>query len=207
MASTNGAQRVTEDPRPYQWLASYLAARAVRLVRDADLDRPTPCEHWSVRDLVRHMVGCNRGFGAELEGHPSDPGVWDGLDLGVDPRPHWDESARRVVAAFAARSPMSGAISVPGFGLVPVSQAAQMHAIDYLVHAWDLGAAIDHKPELPEDACHGVLAFAATWPPGHPEIWGPGAPFGHPVSVAQDAPASDRMLALLGRTPAWPEHL
>ena len=206
MVPTKGAQRATDDPRRLQWLALYLSSRVMQLARDADLDRPTPCEHWSVRDLVRHMVGCNRGLAAELEGHTSDRGVWDGLDLGVDPRPHWDESARRVVAAFAARSPMSGGISVPGFGSVPVPRAVRMHALEYLVHAWDLGTAIDHKPELPEDACEDVLSITATWPPGHPEIWGPGAPFGHPVTVAQDAPASDRMLALLGRCPTWPEE-
>jgi uncharacterized protein (TIGR03086 family) len=183
----------------------YLATQAIRLVKEADLVRPTPCKHWSVQDLVRHMVGCNRGFGAELEGHTPDRGIWDGLDLGVDPRQHWDESARRVVAAFAARSDLSGAIAVSGFGAVPVRRAARMHAIDYLAHAWDLGAAIGHAPALPEGACEEVLAVVASWPPGHPEIWGPGAPFGHPVRMSRTAPAADRMLGLLGRSPTWPE--
>jgi hypothetical protein len=81
-----------------------------------------------------------------------------------------------------------------------------MHAIDYLVHAWAVGVAIGERPVLPEHACETVLTYAESWPPAHPEIWGPGAPFGHPVTVAEDAPASDRMLALLGRVPTWPDN-
>jgi uncharacterized protein (TIGR03086 family) len=184
----------------------YSATRMVALVRSENLGAPTPCDAWSVRDLLRHMVGNNRGFAAALEGRPADEAVWDGLDLGVDPRPHWPDSSRRVVAAFAARTSLSGEIPVAGFGVVSVAQAAQMHAIDYLVHAWDVGAALGRAPALEEDACCDVLAIAQSWPPGHPEIWGPGAPFAEPVSVPDTAPAADRMVGLLGRSPTWPNH-
>jgi uncharacterized protein (TIGR03086 family) len=197
----------TTDGRPLQWLAMYHSTKAVRLVQGDDLDEPTPCLGWSVRDLLRHMVGNNRGFAAALEGRTADQSIWDGLDLGVDPRPHWDEAARRVVAAFAARTSLSGDVSIAGFGDVPVAQAVRMHAIDYLIHAWDVGAALDRKPVLDEDACREVLLIAESWPTGHPEIWGPGAPFAHPVTVPARAPATNRMLGLLGRSPTWTNHV
>jgi uncharacterized protein (TIGR03086 family) len=184
----------------------YRSSQAVSLVQVDDLDASTPCEGWCVRDLLRHMVGNNRGFAAALEGRSAEQGVWDGLDLGVDPRPHWDESARRVVSAFAARTSLSGDVPVAGFGVVPVAQAVRMHSIDYLVHAWDVGAALGRKPVLDEDACRDVLAIAESWPAGHPEIWGPAAPFGHPLTVPDSAPAADRMLGLLGRSPTWPNR-
>lgn len=183
----------------------YYSTTAVRLVQDADLDMPTPCQGWSLRDLLRHMIGHNRGFAAALEGHPAELGIWDGLDLGVDPRPHWAESARRVVAAFAARSAQAGDVPLSVYGVVPVTQAVRMHAIDYLLHAWDLGAAMGRRPVLDEAACLDVLDIVTSWPVGHPEIWGPGAPFAHPVAVPISAPAADRVLGLLGRSPTWPD--
>src|SRR5690606_9573413 len=114
--------------------------------------------------------------------------------------------ARRVVAAFAARTSLAGEVPVAGFGVVSVAQAAQMHAIDYLVHAWDVGAALGRAIALDEHACREVLSIAESWPAGHPEIWGPGAPFAPPVPVPDTAPVADRMIGLLGRSPAWPNH-
>jgi hypothetical protein len=80
-----------------------------------------------------------------------------------------------------------------------------MHAIDYLLHAWDLGAALRHPPVLDEDACLEVLHIVESWPVGHPEIWGPGAPFAHPLAVPASSPAAERVLGLLGRSPTWPD--
>ncbi|HYJ68593.1 MAG TPA: TIGR03086 family metal-binding protein [Nocardioidaceae bacterium] len=205
MDSRDKAQSGVEDCRPLQWLAMYSATHSVQAVRDTDLARPTPCAGWTVRDLLRHMVGHNRGFAAELEGRTPDPVIWNGLDLGLDPRPHWGESARRVVAAFTARTSLTEKIQIAGFGTVTVAQGARMHAIDYLVHAWDVSVAIGQAADLDEGACRRVLKIAESWPTGHPDIWGPGAPFGQPVVVDDDAPPSHRMLGLLGRAPGWPQ--
>ncbi|MDV3220629.1 TIGR03086 family metal-binding protein [Intrasporangium sp.] len=195
------------DRRPLHWLGMYYSSKAVSLVQDADLDKPTPCDGWMVRDLLRHMIGHNRGFASALEGHQTtELGIWGGLDLGVDPRRHWAESARRVVAAFATRSAQAGDVPLSVFGVVPLTQAVRMHAIDYLLHAWDLGAALGRKPVLDEGACLDVLDIVVSWPAGHPEIWGPGAPFGHPLALPASSPAADRVLGLLGRSPTWPDE-
>lgn len=192
------------DHRALHWWTTACCTRAVRRVRRAHLDLPTPCEGWTVRDLLRHMVGHNRGFAAALEGRATQRSVWDGLDLGVDPSPHWDDSARRVIAAFAARPSLASQIEVLGFGDVPVAQAVRMHAIDCLAHAWDVSVSIGHRRNLDEEACAEVLEIAEDWPPGHPAIWGPDAPFGYPVAVPAESSAADRMLGLLGRSPTWP---
>lgn len=158
-----------------------------------------------MRDLLRHMVGNNRGFAAAAGGATPDQAMWDGLELGEDPSTAWDESASDVVAAFAAVSPLAGSFAVPGYGDVPAAQAVRMHFIDYLTHGWDMAVSIGVDPQLDEDLCLEVLRIAASWPVGHPEIWGPGAPFGFPVDVPADAPPPDRMIGLLGRRPTWPE--
>jgi uncharacterized protein (TIGR03086 family) len=175
----------------------------VAQVRADQLGLPTPCAGWSVRDLLRHMVGNNNGFAAAALGAPPDPAVWDGVDV-TDPVGEFPASARRVVAAFASVEPLTGTFAVLGYGDVPAGQAVGMYFIDYLAHGWDVAVSIGVDPRLDEEACAAVLRIGAAWPRDSPAIWGPDAPFGHRVDVPEDAPVADRMLAFLGRSPAWP---
>ena len=50
------------DHRSLDWLAVSATSRIVAGVRDEHLNLLTPCAGWRVRDLLRHMVGNNRGF-------------------------------------------------------------------------------------------------------------------------------------------------
>jgi uncharacterized protein (TIGR03086 family) len=175
----------------------------VARVRADQLDLPTPCDGWSVRDLVRHMVGNNNGFAAAALGAPPDAAVWDGVDVS-DPVGEFPASAQRVVAAFASVEPLTGTFAVLGYGDVPAAQAIGMYFIDYLAHGWDVAVSIGVDPQLDEEACAAVLRIGAAWPSDSPAIWGPDAPFGHRVEVPEDASAADRMLGFLGRSPTWP---
>ena len=175
----------------------------VAQVRAGQLDLPTPCDGWSVRDLLRHMVGNNNGFAAAALGAQPDAAVWDGVDV-TDPVGEFPASAERVVAAFASVEPLGGTFAVLGYGDVPAAQAVGMYFIDYLAHGWDVAVSIGVDPRLDEEACAAVLRIGAAWPRDAPSIWGPDAPFGHRVEVSADAPVADRMLGFLGRSPAWP---
>ncbi|MFC4857888.1 TIGR03086 family metal-binding protein [Actinophytocola glycyrrhizae] len=175
----------------------------VAQVRTGDLDLPTPCAGWSVRDLLRHMVGNNNGFAAAALGAPPDPAVWDGVDV-TDPVGEFPASAARVVAAFASVEPLTGTFAVLGYGDVPAGQAVAMYFIDYLAHGWDVAVSIGVDPRLDEEACAAVLRIGAAWPKDSQAIWGPGAPFVHRVEMPAAASVPDRMLGFLGRSPAWP---
>jgi len=202
MASSSEPLR---DHRALDRLVVSAASRIVAEVRDEHLDQPSPCEGWRVRDLLRHMVGNNRGFASAALGQAPDRAMWDGLDLdsGTDLTHEWELSAAAVVNAFAGLTRPEDTLPIPGYGDVPAAQAVRMHFIDYLVHGWDVAVSIGLDPELDDEACSEVLRIAAQWPQGHPEIWGPGAPFGTPVEVAPTAPPAERMLGLLGRSPSW----
>lgn len=175
----------------------------VAQVRADRLEAPTPCAGWSVRDLLRHMVGNNDGFAAAALGAPPDADVWDGVDV-TDPVGEFPASAERVTAAFASVEPLTGTFAVLGYGDVPAPQAVGMYFIDYLAHGWDVAVSIGADPRLDEEDCAAVLRIGAAWPRDSPAIWGPDAPFGHRVEVPDDASAADRMLGFLGRTPGWP---
>lgn len=175
----------------------------VEQVRPEQLGVPTPCDGWTVADLLRHMVGNNNGFAAAALGEPPSADVWDGVDVS-DPVGEFAASAKRVGDAFAAVEPLGGTFAVLGYGDVPAGQAVGMHFIDYLAHGWDVAVSIGVDPGLDDDACQAVLDIGAGWPLDSPKIWGPGTAFGYRVDVPADAPVADRMLGFLGRSPAWP---
>ena len=176
----------------------------VEQVRSDQLDLPTPCTGWVLRDLLRHMVGNNNGFAAAALGAPPEVEVWDGAGV-TDPVGDFAASAKRVVEAFASVEPLTGTFAVPGYGDVPAGQAVGMHFIDYLAHGWDVAVSIGVDAGLDEGACDAVLRIGSAWPLDSPRIWGPDAAFGYRVEVPADAPVADRMLGFLGRSPSWPE--
>lgn len=192
------------DLRELDARALEATTRIVRRASAAQLDDPTPCAGWTLRDLLRHMVANNHGFADAALGKPADPAVWDGAHVGADPRGEFAPSAERVVAAFRSVEPLTGTFEVHGYGAVPASTAVEMHLVDYLAHGWDVAVSIGVDPELDEEACLTVLRIGEAWPKDSPRIWGPGAAFGHRVEVPADAPAADRMLGFLGRSPSWP---
>ncbi|HET9142326.1 TIGR03086 family metal-binding protein [Actinophytocola sp.] len=179
------------------------ADAVVGRVRDADLDRPTPCAGWDLRALLVHMAGNNNGFAVAAAGAPADPDVWQGVGLEADPTGAYAASARRVRAAFEPDDVLDRTFTVHGFGDFPGATAIGMHFIDYLAHGWDVAVTIGAEPVLDPELCLAVLRIGSRWPPGSAAIWGPGAPFGHPVPVADDAPPAHRMLGFLGRSPVW----
>jgi uncharacterized protein (TIGR03086 family) len=174
----------------------------VERVRADQLDLPTPCAGWVVRDLLAHMVGNNNGFAAAALGEPPRAEVWDGVDV-TDPVGEFAASAKRVDAAFASVEPLTGTFAVLGYGNVPAGQAVGMHFIDYLAHGWDVAVSIGVAAGLDEEACEAVLAIGSAWPLDSSAIWGPDAAFGYRVEVPADAPVADRMLGFLGRSPSW----
>jgi uncharacterized protein (TIGR03086 family) len=180
------------------------AGRIVARVTAAELSLPTPCTEWDLRALIVHMTGNNNGWANAAEGKSPDAAVWTGAGLSDDLVGEYRKSADRVAAAFAADGVLDRDFEVHGFGSFPAPAAIGMHFIDYLVHGWDVAMAIGAEPGLDPELCAAVLRIGARWPPGAASIWGPGAPFGFPVAVPDDAPPDRRMLGFLGRSSEWP---
>lgn len=98
-------------------------------------DRPSACEDWSGRDVLRHMIDTQRDF---LCAH---------VDLGpapaaeADPVTAWHEHARQVLAAIS--SDQLAEKSFGGhYGPSTVGKTfAQFYVWDMVVHRWDLATA------------------------------------------------------------------
>jgi uncharacterized protein (TIGR03086 family) len=168
---------------------------------------PTPCAGWSLRDLLEHMTAQHRGFAAAAAGNGDDPAAWEVRPLGAEPLLTYAESADQVTKAFSADGVLERQFSLPEVSTrrtFPGRQAIGFHLIDYIVHSWDLarslGVPLEFRPEVLEVG----LAVARAVPDGDSRL-APGSGFRPSVPVAADAPMLDRIVAMLGRSPTWPD--
>jgi uncharacterized protein (TIGR03086 family) len=191
---------MTEDPiRP---LATALdgAAGLVSGVRAEQWDLPTPCEDWSVRQLVNHLVGGNRLFTRVLSGEPLPPREQLGRrahedQLGDDPAEAFRTSADALLAAFRGPGVLERAHTVP-VGTLPGPAAVHLRTVETLVHGWDLARATGQEPPFPDELVEPEIGFSEQLLGRLPEGRQPFAP----SQPARDgAPAIDRLAALLGR--------
>jgi uncharacterized protein (TIGR03086 family) len=176
--------------------------RLVAAVTEDQWDLPTPCSDWTVRQLVNHVVGGNRLFTRVLSGEPLPPrdqlGARAGEDqLGTDPAAAYAGSAADLLSALRAPGVLAGTYTVPAATL-PGPAIVHLRTVETLVHGWDLARATDRPTPFPEDLAEGELAFSRDLLGRIPEGR---HPFGPSQPVDDDAPAIDRLAALLGRDP------
>ncbi|MCP9276755.1 TIGR03086 family metal-binding protein [Mycolicibacterium arenosum] len=178
----------------------------VRDVSSTDLDRPTPCAGWTLLDLLAHMTVQHHGFASAARGFGAELARWDVAGV-VDavrrnPAGTYADAAADVLAAFAdagAQTPFA----LPEFGadvVVSGEMAIGFHLVDYVVHGWDVAAALGRTYTVPDDVAAAALTVALAVPDD--EIRDvDGAPFAHAVT-GPAATDLDRVLRHLGRTPA-----
>jgi len=163
-----------------------------------DLSRPTPCDGWTLADLLRHQVSENRGFAtAAREGSADD---WDGGDLGDDAYAAYKASVDDFLEAFADEAVLTRELVIREFGTFPGRIAAHMHLVDTIAHGWDVAGTLDLPYEPDAEALATALATAERIPTEAREERGTFAPV---VTTLPHASDLDRFLGLLGRDPAW----
>jgi len=165
----------------------------------------TPCDAWNVEQLVGHVVSGQRLFARVLAGEPieavkaqtRDCPITDG---GSDVVSAYRASAEHLLAAFGNPGALERIVTVPA-GTVPGAVAVHLRTTEALVHGWDLARATGPRFDVPPDLAEGELAFSG---PMLDRIPPERRPFGPSRPVGDDAPAIDRLAALLGRDPgAW----
>ena len=181
-------------------------AALIAAVPDDLLSAPTPCERYTVGDLIDHIGGFAIGFTAAAakatgDGPPSAPQPGDASRLPAD----WRTRIPRDLAGLAEawRTPdawtgmtRAGSVELPG-------EVAGLFALDeVVVHGWDLARATGQPYGADDDHLRAILGlltpFVASQDAGSADgIFGPA------VAVDGDAPLLDRVLGLTGRDPAW----
>lgn len=161
-------------------------ASLVNSVNDDQWDAPTPCDRWSVRQLVDHLVNLPTQFAAMASGQQVD---W------AAPTPRHDDPA----ATFRAHADELLAALDAHPGSVPEGMVAGELAI----HGWDLASALGHDlAELDGDVAEAGYAFMSTSLTDEQR----GDAFGPQRPAPAVATAHERLAAFAGRqVPFSPE--
>ncbi|WP_296604951.1 TIGR03086 family metal-binding protein, partial [Nocardioides sp.] len=128
------------DPRPLVLRAVEQATPLVAGVAGADLDRPTPCTDWTVRDLLAHLVAVERRVAHIVRGgHPFDvptqvTDVQD--DRWLDA---WQQAASDLRVALDEPDVLDRTVAHP-LGSFPAPVALGVYAGELAAHGWDLAA-------------------------------------------------------------------
>lgn len=193
------------DIRPLDRRALQVTERIVDQVQPHHLDLPTPCAQWTLRELVAHMIGQNHGFADAADGKHTDLDDWASREFGDDPAGAFRASSTRVADAFAQDGVLEREFWMPevrGGMSFPARMAIGFHFVDYIVHGWDVAAAIGVPASFGDDLLRAVLPIAEAVPDGTNRRE-PGAAFS-PGLPSTSADLLDRVLTTLGRSPSWP---
>lgn len=150
---------------------------------------PSPCDDWTARDVVAHVIDTQRDF---LSRHDVDLG--DRPDL-TDPAAAWRTHSGHIMTALA--DPAIGDKTFDGhFGPTTVGETLlRFYGFDLIAHRWDVATAAgqtvtftDHELDTMETAAAGF----------GPALYADGV-CKAAVEVPADADRQTRLLATLGR--------
>ncbi|WP_415972818.1 TIGR03086 family metal-binding protein [Rhodococcus sp. 077-4] len=172
------------------------AAAFTALVQSAspeDWSKPSPVSGWAAIDVVKHLIEWSRGFlagGAGIE--------FQTLDIEADPVAAWTQHVAEIQAILD--DPAGRILKNPHTGEMPVDQAiAVFYTADIWMHSWDLAKALGREPDLGSERCSAALE--AMRPMEH--MLRDSGQYGPAVPVGNDASPQDKLMAFIGRDPAW----
>jgi uncharacterized protein (TIGR03086 family) len=116
----------------------------VRGVDPSQLAEASPCDGWTVRDVINHITGGATMFAVSVEegSVPDDllGTLMAGDNLGADYLGAWEAASTRALAAFDAPGALEKMVKLP-FGEMPAGVALNIAIFDVLTHAADIAIA------------------------------------------------------------------
>jgi uncharacterized protein (TIGR03086 family) len=184
---------MSEISERYDRIAGQFTERVRAVPADA-WDNAAPCDGWTARDVVRHLVEWPQQFFA---------GTWDlhfpaGLSVEADPVAAWEGVGGTIGAALA--DPATAALERDSrMGRRRLDDTVDMILTgDVLIHTWDLSRAAGLDEALDSE---GVQRIAAGMAAVDEEMLRGSGQFGPRVEVADDADEQTKLLAFTGRRP------
>ena len=181
---------MTATSERYAKLAGQMADRIAAVPADG-WDAVTPCEGWTARDLLDHLIDSPTHFFGRVGLDPPPPGP----DRGEDPVGAFTHVTDAVMATL--EDPVKAATEFESpLGTQTFEGAVnQFLCGDLVIHQWDLARATGQDETL--DAAE-VKAMHEGMKPMDDFIRGPGT-FGPKVEPPADADEQTEFLAFLGR--------
>jgi uncharacterized protein (TIGR03086 family) len=175
-------------------------ADVVANVTDDQLTAPTPCEKMRLKELVGHIgilaqafaAAARKDFGPMTDTPPADDAPLDDNWRTAHPRQLADLARAWQLPAAWEGMTRAGGIDFPGEvgGLIALTEV--------VLHGWDVARAIGVPYDADAATTQACLEYLGQFDPAGTE-----GMFGPAVSLPEDAPAFDRVVALSGRDPGW----
>ncbi|MEW2355664.1 TIGR03086 family metal-binding protein [Spirillospora sp. NPDC029432] len=169
-------------------------------VAPRDLARPTPCAGWDLGTLLRHMDDSLAALHEAVSGGSVALYPPAGSPDGGDPVAGVRASAVRLLEAW--RDPggtgEDRTVTVAG---CPMSAGivAATGAVELAVHAWDVARARGRDADVPGPLAERLLRVTPLLVPGHARA----GLFGPPLAAPPGSSPGGRLVAYLGRDPAY----
>jgi uncharacterized protein (TIGR03086 family) len=171
-------------------------------VRPEQLDDPTPCASWRIRDLINHMVRAPDFAATVARTHDFANHRGEDVDhASGDYLAAYDAATSRALDAFRSEGAFEGSVKMP-FGELPAPAVVTIATGDAFVHGWDLAKATGQAAgALDPVLAEKLLAEVVPLVPDDFRGADGAAPFGPRVEVSEDAPTADKLAGFLGRQP------
>ncbi|GGR08416.1 TIGR03086 family metal-binding protein [Streptomyces netropsis] len=184
-------------------------ADLVAAVPDSLLTAPTPCERYTLGDLVDHVGGLALAFTAAATkdttgsgGQASAQGApGDAARLGDDWRTRIPAQLATLAEAWRAPAAWVGTTRAGGIEL-PGDLAGRVALNEVVVHGWDVARAMGLPFEVDAEELEACMSFVSAMAAPDQQA-ARGSAFGPVVDVPADAPLLDRVIGLSGRDPSW----
>lgn len=175
--------------------ALYGLDAVVRRVPADRWDSDSPCEGWCARDVVAHAVGVMQAI--ETMARSGENALPEMPDPGDDPVALFDVARDGVLEALD-HPDVIGRVGNYWFGESTIDDILAFGVWDPLGHSWDLAVATGQRAFASDDLAEASMAVIGA----NADTLRSMGLMGEAVAVADDAPAMDRFLGLIGRDPS-----
>jgi len=150
----------------------------------------SPCEQWTARDVVAHVVEGHRSVIAGVRGGEPEP-----LGADEDPRRAWEKASQAIDEITGDPKAVAKEVDGPTGRMSAGEIIGRFVTMDLLVHTWDLARTIGADERLDEDSVR--QAYEALKPMDamirQPNVFGP------KLQPPIDADLQTEFLYFLGR--------
>ncbi len=174
------------------------ATSCIRNIRPEHLGNPTPCTEWNLRTLLNHMVYELLWVPEIIKGKTIQEvgDRYEGDVLRTDAASAWQHAAD--AATVAVHAAKESGVAHLSYGDVPVMTYIREVGADQLIHAWDVGQAMQATVLFDERLAQAVYDDLF---PRQAELEKSGL-FAPAIAAAEDAPVQIKLLNLTGREAA-----
>ena len=184
---------MTEASARWRRIAETFAQRTQAVPADAWANQ-SPCEGWTARDVVAHLVEwvppfLHDGAGLAIGGGPS---------VDADPAAAWTHLDDKIQAVLDADDIDDHVFDHPRAGRHRLDEAIERFVLgDVLIHTWDLSRATGQDERLDPAMVASMLAGLEALG----DILEQSGQYAARVPIADDADDQTKLLALTGRQP------